>query len=35
MNITILGFTNPDVNIKIMHQLYNVNKDKIAVQNYR
>ena len=22
MNITVLGLTNPDVNLKIMHQLY-------------
>ena len=24
MNITVLGLTNPDVNLKRMHQLYNV-----------
>ena len=23
MNITVLGLTNPDVNLKRMHQLYN------------
>ena len=26
MNITVLGLTNPDVNLKRMHQLYNVVK---------
>ena len=24
VNITVLGLTNPDVNLKRMHQLYNV-----------
>ena len=26
VNITVLGLTNPDVNLKIMHQLYNDDK---------
>ena len=25
VNITVLGLTNPDVNLKRMHQLYNIN----------
>ena len=27
VNFTALGLTNPDVNLKRMHQLYNVNGD--------
>ena len=34
VNITVLGLTNPDVNLKIMHQLYNVIILVNICQNY-